>query len=496
MDYFTFIQSTVTYIENRLKTELNQTDLEIVTGFSLSHARDIFKTCTKISLAKYVLYRKVSNAAFELIHTNQSILAIATDYGFESYDTFTRAFKRITGVTPSEFRKQGFLVGRVKLSAGTYGPGIIKENRIILNQQPELEDLIRMKTVKTQDSCILLGVPKVQYCPEECTPFPSTLKAVLNYMGQDISYAYLMAASGASFRLRWNTTCWDGGNVGITFIYEDQNEAYRRSFQAAGRSYQIIERKQSTPKNEFINLIKQEIDGGRPIIAIGIIGPPEACIITGYRNNGETLLGWSFFQENPEFARDVEVDESGYFISSKWWENHNTVAVMAVGEELQEKADRKELLTNAVNILTKDKIGDYAGGQAAFDVWASALSDESQFPKEAILPILFERLMCQGDAMDMIGEGRNNAATFLEWVAKHEEEISEKCLKASRIFKEEAAITGKMCELLGGWQREEEQAMKLADSQVRKGLVKLIKEAKNKELLARKYLEEIVYQIL
>jgi AraC family transcriptional regulator len=126
MDYFCFIQSVVSYIENRLKTDIDYSRLETVTGFSLQHTRDVFRSCTRIPLARYVTCRKVSNAAFDMVHTGKSILDIALDYGFESYDTFTRAFKRVTGVTPREFRKKGYQVGRIKLTGGIYGPGIIR----------------------------------------------------------------------------------------------------------------------------------------------------------------------------------------------------------------------------------------------------------------------------------------------------------------------------------------------------------------------------------
>ncbi|MHB8132453.1 MAG: hypothetical protein ACYDEX_26160 [Mobilitalea sp.] len=97
--------------------------------------------------------------------------------------------------------------------------------------------------------------------------------------------------------------------------------------------------------------------------------------------------------------------------------------------------------------------------------------------------------------MDMIGEGRYNAAVFLEWVAKHNQEISYKSLKVAKIFEEEAGVTHKMCELMGGWQRNEEQAKKLAEPEVRKGIVKLILEAKCKEANAREGLEDILIHL-
>lgn len=51
----------------------------------------------------------------------------------------------------------------------------------------------------------------------------------------------------------------------------------------------------SDKKAEFIDFIKKQIDKGYPCIALGIIGPPEACILTGYKDNGNILLRWNFF---------------------------------------------------------------------------------------------------------------------------------------------------------------------------------------------------------
>ena len=484
MDYFCLIQSVVSYVENRLKSEVLQEGLEGVTGFSLSHVRDVFKKYTKLPLGKYILYRRVAHAAFEMVHTQRNLLEIALEYGFKNHDTFTRAFRRVTGVTPSVFRRNRFEVGRIKLTAGMFGPGILNKNNV-KGQPICLEDKMDMKIIKKlEDSCILYGMPKVEYRCGECTPFISTLKACLNYMGQDISYSYLMAASGASFRLRWNTTCWNGGNIDIAFIYEDLNEAYKRSFEAAGRSYRIYKREPSSQKEEFMQFIKVEIDEGRPVIALGIIGPPEACIITGYREGGKVLLGWNFFQENPEFAKDVELDQSGYFICKNWWENPDTIAVMSIGEEKQSEISLKEILQNAYKVLTKEKIGVFAGGQAAFDAWGKAVSDDHEFTKDAVLPMLFERLMCQSDAMDMVGEGRHYAADFMQEIIKQNVSVQESAAQAVRYFKEEESIPHKMAELLGGWQRGEQQARRLASKEVRKEIARLIMEAKKCEAQA------------
>ena len=124
MDYFVVICSVIIYVENRLKTDIQYTELEKETGFSIAHIRYIFVKKTGKSLSRYILERKISNAAFEISHTNESLLTIAEKYGFKNPDTFTRAFKRIVGITPSEFRKKKITVGRIKLCAGAYGVGV------------------------------------------------------------------------------------------------------------------------------------------------------------------------------------------------------------------------------------------------------------------------------------------------------------------------------------------------------------------------------------
>ena len=496
MDYFCVIQSMVAYVENRLKSEVEYSGLEKATGFSIAHIRDVFRERTNLSLARYILYRRVSNAAFEIVHTDRSITEIALDYCFESYDTFTRAFKRITGYTPSDFRKKGFRVGRVKLTAGIYGPGIVKTDKMSIAPHISMEDMIKMKSIiKSEDSCVLYGVRKVEYSYEECTPFPSSLRSCLNYVGQEISYSYLMAATGAAFRLRWNTMYWDGGNVDIMNIYENPYEAFEKAFKAAGRSFKLLKRAPETAKQNFISFIKQEIDEGRPVIAFGIIGPPEACIVTGYRDNGEVLLGWNFFQDNPEFARNVKIDESGYFIASGWWENPDTKALISIGEEQGIETSIQEILQNAVYIQTKERIGDHAGGQAAYDAWATVMSDENQFPKSAILSILFERLMCQNDAITMLGEGRAYAACFMEWVAKRQDSVKEECLRAASLFRKEHELAMEMPKLLGGWGQGEEHARRLAEPSTRKELEKLIKEAKQLDAEACELLKMIVNKL-
>jgi AraC-like DNA-binding protein len=204
MEHYLMIASVCILVEKRLKSGVSYRELENRVGFSYRHIREIFREQTKISLARYVLKRRIANAAFEMIHTDRSLTDIAMDYGFEQYGSFIRAFKRETGFTPSDFRQKRCRVGRRIQAMGIYAPEILTDN--IRPTRTDFMEVANMtdNTRKSAGSCILLGVPKVEYSEAYGTPFPACLKACLNYMGQDIDYTYIMAASGAAFRLRWN----------------------------------------------------------------------------------------------------------------------------------------------------------------------------------------------------------------------------------------------------------------------------------------------------
>ncbi|HNQ97457.1 MAG TPA: hypothetical protein PKH81_05145, partial [Treponemataceae bacterium] len=203
-------------------------------------------------------------------------------------------------------------------------------------------------------------------------------------------------------------------------------------------------------------------------------------IITGYRKNGNTLLGWNFFQEMSEFGGG-SLDESGYFVTDSWWENPSTRMLMAIGTECGELPPVKDILTGALNVLERESVmhsGGYAhlGGQEAYRALASALSDDASFPSGMPLPQLFERLMCIDDALMMLGEARASGALWLKEVASAFEksakgEAAALARKAAQCLEGERKIAEEI-EALPQWREAgEKRALALADPSVRKKLV-------------------------
>ncbi|MEL6216268.1 MAG: GyrI-like domain-containing protein, partial [Pseudomonadota bacterium] len=76
-------------------------------GMSHAHFQRTFKALTGETLATYIRSRRMANALDQLLRTDQRVLDIAIDAGFESQEAFARAFKRAFGMTPTEYRRIG-----------------------------------------------------------------------------------------------------------------------------------------------------------------------------------------------------------------------------------------------------------------------------------------------------------------------------------------------------------------------------------------------------
>jgi len=70
-------------------------------------------------------------------------------------------------------------------------------------------------TDQTPDRLVLDGVPEVRYLTDGLCPFALCLKSCLDYLGEECSYTYTLGMSGACFRVSWNTTEWDEGNMDL-----------------------------------------------------------------------------------------------------------------------------------------------------------------------------------------------------------------------------------------------------------------------------------------
>ena len=98
------IQKSVDYIEENLGTDIQIEELAELASLSLFYFQRLFARLVKRPVREYIKLRRLACACERLEYTTERILDIALDYGFNSHVTFTKAFKDVYGITPSEYR--------------------------------------------------------------------------------------------------------------------------------------------------------------------------------------------------------------------------------------------------------------------------------------------------------------------------------------------------------------------------------------------------------
>ena len=101
------IDRAIDLIEGNLMAAVTVADMAAAAGYSLFHFSRAFNQATHHTPYDYLMRRRLSEAAQTLIRTERKIIDVAFDYQFNSPETFSRAFKRMFGTQPSQWRREG-----------------------------------------------------------------------------------------------------------------------------------------------------------------------------------------------------------------------------------------------------------------------------------------------------------------------------------------------------------------------------------------------------
>ena len=136
-------------------------------------------------------------------------------------------------------------------------------------------------------------------------------------------------------------------------------------------------------------------------------------------------------------------------------------------------------------------VGDRANGNAAYEAWESMLRDDKQFPKNAPLPMLMERLMVQGDAFTMVAEGRAYAGSFFMEEAKRFPELVNQLMEISGLCRCIHEKAWEMIPFTGGMGMGEAQAQSLAIRENRFAVADRVKACREMDRKLARLLEEL-----
>lgn len=106
MSYLAQVQRGIDFIEERLDQDIETSDVARCAGISHWHFQRIFKALTNETLKTYIRSRRLAAVLPKLEDTDERIIEIALAAGFETQESFTRAFRKAFGITPALHRKK------------------------------------------------------------------------------------------------------------------------------------------------------------------------------------------------------------------------------------------------------------------------------------------------------------------------------------------------------------------------------------------------------
>ena len=107
MDWITGIQNAINYIEEHLTQELDYEAIARESFSSSFHFQRVFSILCGYTLGEYIRFRRLTLAGTELANTREKVIDVAYKYGYESPESFAKAFQKFHGITPTQARGDG-----------------------------------------------------------------------------------------------------------------------------------------------------------------------------------------------------------------------------------------------------------------------------------------------------------------------------------------------------------------------------------------------------
>ncbi|KGM46262.1 AraC family transcriptional regulator [Neobacillus niacini] len=161
MGWVESLQNAIDYMENHLLDDITIERIAKQANVSEFHFQRIFSVLTDITVGEYLRRRRLTLAAQELSSTESKIIDVALKYGYDTPESFSKAFRKQHGITPSQARN---FTGKLK----SYNRLTIQVNlkgAEPMNYKIVEKERFKVVGVKREFSCEngenLAGIPKM-----------------------------------------------------------------------------------------------------------------------------------------------------------------------------------------------------------------------------------------------------------------------------------------------------------------------------------------------
>ncbi len=107
MDWIKAVEDAIEYIEENITGNLTIAEIASKVNLSAFYFQKGFAMLCGYTVGEYIRMRRLSLAGSELLSSDAKVMELAVKYGYDSSDSFTKAFTRFHGSTPTDVRKNG-----------------------------------------------------------------------------------------------------------------------------------------------------------------------------------------------------------------------------------------------------------------------------------------------------------------------------------------------------------------------------------------------------
>jgi AraC-like DNA-binding protein len=108
------LKVVIDYINENLNRKIDLHELSDLTKWSHQHFIKLFTQFVGQTPYQYILQKKIEKAKAIIIETDVVLSTLSSEFGFESYSNFFKAFKKETGYTPDYYRKMNQIKRHIK----------------------------------------------------------------------------------------------------------------------------------------------------------------------------------------------------------------------------------------------------------------------------------------------------------------------------------------------------------------------------------------------
>lgn len=188
MEWTEAISKAIQYIESHITEDISANDIAKEVYISSLYFQKGFSMLCGFTISEYIRNRRLSLAGNELATSDKKVIDIALKYGWDSPDSFTKAFTRFHGVTPSMVQKN---IGMLK----TFAPLKIKLSM-------EGGYVMDYKIVK-KEAFTVLGAAKTFSYEDANSKIPEFWKA--HYSSGNGKYVCGMFGINVDEQMEWDT---------------------------------------------------------------------------------------------------------------------------------------------------------------------------------------------------------------------------------------------------------------------------------------------------